>query len=315
VVLTWLDSLFASASPLEKKSWGLQLLSKVIKQGPSWSLSSLITPNLSRCLINQVSEKNRYLHSGAKTCLRDMRLRVEKEPSVAASFVCQLLSASVRFDQITRTKTLQDLVAGADTVALNVIIPFCRPLLFRPHGDEESEQKVAETDRRILADLLLGAVKSRSQGNSEPSDFVMPPASAKKVAERNWMAELLFTFTELGFFRPSPDIPAESMRKPALSDASREVFQSRLTSCLAHVISTKLDGNASCPFFVASLIQKLHKSSKTLELAFEGDKAVFKAIKAAQKQLADISTEVSLTASGTSSIQPQKRFEHYSELI
>ena len=250
----------------------------MLSSAPTWALPAIFSPNLMRCLINQRNDAERYLHNAAKAPLDEIRARVKKSPDAAAPILEGLITkhGSLNFDQITKTKTVEGALGQANDAAFEKLLPLFKRLIYRP---EEEEEKVVESRRRTVADMLVSAVRSRNKEN--------PVGDSE-----SWLQQLLVLLTELAYFTPTASTSPDDLPLPPISEGSRSVFQGRLSSCLAHLLTTKLDGEMNYPYAVVSAIRSKDKSSKSLSLVFKADKAVSKAVKQAHKQLEEIATKV-----------------------
>ncbi|KAH7058790.1 DNA polymerase phi-domain-containing protein [Macrophomina phaseolina] len=271
------NNLFSASSSPEQKSKGLQLFTRMLGNAPKWALPSIFSPNLMRCLINQRNDSERFLHNAAKAPLDEMRTRSKKEPETAAPFLENLITkhGSLHFDQITKNKTVEGVLGHANDVALEQIVPLFKRLIYRP---EEQDSKAAEAQRRTVADMVVSAVRSRNKENAIGND--------------SWLREVLVGLTELAYFTPTASSSPDDLPLPAVSEASRNMFQGRLTSCLAHLLSSKLDTEMDYPYIVVSAIRSKSKSSKSLSLVFQADKGISKAVKQAHKQVEEITEKL-----------------------
>lgn len=271
------NNLFSASSSPEQKSKGFQLFSRMLGNAPKWALPSTFSPNLMRCLINQRNDSERFLHNAAKTPLDDMRGRSKKEPEAAAPILKNLITqhGSLNFDQMTKTKTMDSVLSNANDVALEEIVLLFKQLIYRP---EEQDEKVAEIQRRTVADMLVSAVRSRNKENH--------------IGDDSWLRKLLIILTELAYFTPTASSSPDDLPLPAVSGSSRTTFQGRLASCLAHLLSSKLDIEMEYPYIVVSAIRSKSKSSKSLSLVFQADKAISKTTKQAHKQVEEIAEKL-----------------------
>ncbi|KAK8206195.1 DNA polymerase phi-domain-containing protein [Phyllosticta capitalensis] len=267
------NNLFSASASPEQKSKGLQLLSRMLASAPQWALLSLFSPNLMRCIINQRNGADRYLHKPAQAPLDEMRARVKRNPEVAAPIVEGLVTrhGSLNFDKITKTKTVEGVLGFAGGSSLKELVLFFERLIYRPEDDED--QKAVETHRRTVSDMMILLVRSRNLANP--------------IGDDDWLRTLLEVFTKLAYFSPTGSSQTHDVPVPSISDASRQLFQERVTSCLAHLLSSKLDTEMMYPVFVVTAIQKF-SASETLSLAFKADKTISKAVKQAHKQLSEV---------------------------
>ncbi|KAF2808043.1 uncharacterized protein BDZ99DRAFT_536019 [Mytilinidion resinicola] len=302
----WIDvvdeNLFSASASLERKSWGFQLLNNMLLTAPEWVLPSLFSPNLMRSLINHRSKEDRFLHNATMSPLKAMQTRVEAEPGLAAPFVIALTSknGNIRFDQLTKTKTVEGLLLLADDDALSKIVQHFNALIIRPEDESDS---AAESYRRVIADMLSSLVKGY-KGYDAPADIL---GSANK---KSWLRDLLDHFVEFGYFVPKESEADETAPSPPISTSNRTTFRDRISSCLAHLVALRQDSKSqkrtpsgrlvSFPYLVASGIRTRARSSKTLNLVFEADDEVLDTVKKAHKHLKTIESQQSSSEAGKS---------------
>lgn len=251
------DNLFAASASLQQKHWGLQYFSRVIAGARGEMISSIFTPNLMRCLVNQARDGERYLHDTAKGVLADMCVQVKKHPGLAEVMIPRMLSrdGSASFDQLSKTKTTENLLVAADDAAMDTIVQ----CYWGAMRNADADQQTAETGRRLMADQLLAAVRSRSRARPLPNE---------EGHGCKWMRTLVEMFTYFSYWEKPPNpsfgAPPESRDSP-VSKASREVFQARLTSILAHVMSVQLDEDVTYPALAATLCSPTQQRPPTFE--------------------------------------------------
>ncbi|KAI4694578.1 hypothetical protein J4E81_006176 [Alternaria sp. BMP 2799] len=279
----WIDtvdsSLFSSSASHERKAWGFKLLSSMITRVPEWAVSALFSPNLMRTLINQSKKEDRFLHSAALAALSSVQLRVEQEDGTALPIFVALTSkhGSVEFDRITRTKTLEQILASADDKSLMKIIRYHKSLILRP---ESEEQAVADSRRQAIADLLLNTIRQykRYEKFNEKTfkkDIAhLREGGAAEDRKSNWLREILETLVEFAYFIPSKKADTKKMPLPPVSDRSRTMFQERLSSCLTKLLDVKLGARSDVAFMVLDMIRARNGKSAKLDLAFKADESV-----------------------------------------
>ena len=151
-----------------------------------------------RCLTNQLAVEDRYLHRMAVKAAKAIPGRVSKEPGFAAVAIRGLIgtSGTLNFDQATKTKTVEKIVAEADHEALEEIVPFFEQLIRSPEQPTRSlllptassspvsfsplcaprhllPKMTRMTSRQALSNFCLFSCASRTswmwQGSSAPS--------------------------------------------------------------------------------------------------------------------------------------------------
>ncbi|KAL9023585.1 MAG: hypothetical protein Q9196_007111, partial [Gyalolechia fulgens] len=224
------ENLFASSSSEERKYWGFLLFQQLFSSAPGTALPSLFTDNFKRCLTNQLASKDRYLHLAAVKSIKSIFKRVESEPSSAFAALHAFLATSkdgnLSFDQATKTKTLERLIALADdTTACRLVHELCGTLR-RPNLRDGED---AAARRQVIADQLVSLLKSRQ--NTE--NLKEPSSDA-----RDLVTKLLGNFATHSYFSVDtsagdrPEIPV-----PPVSRKTQEMLRSKLSACLSHIMS------------------------------------------------------------------------------
>ncbi|KAG9106129.1 DNA-directed DNA polymerase, partial [Ceratobasidium sp. 392] len=110
------ESLFAATSSSERKSWGFQVFERALAILPPTEFQYLFTPNFMRSWINHLASPDRLLHKAAKQAASEIVKAVERYPSIGFSLVTHLQGThgNQQFDRITRTKTVETILASAD---------------------------------------------------------------------------------------------------------------------------------------------------------------------------------------------------------
>lgn len=283
--LTLTDNLFTSTSSHERKAWGFKLLSSMVFQVPESTLPALFSPNLMRTLINQSKKEDRYLHSAALAALNVIPSKVVRDPGSAPAIIIALTSkhGSIDFDKVTKTKTLEQVLAAADDSALKKIVRHLNSLIIRP---ETEDQTVADNRRQTVADLLLNTVKHYKRYDDMTSS---------QIEAENWLHKILDIFVEYAYFVPNQGAKTSKVPLPPVGERSRKMFQERLSSCLTKLLSVDVGSRSTFAVMVVGMIKSKASSSKSLELAFKADKAVSKTLEKASQTLDAISAKVRFT--------------------
>ncbi|KAJ5949198.1 hypothetical protein N7454_000782 [Penicillium verhagenii] len=272
------NGLFASASSDERKYWGFLLFTKVLNEGSPEQASHVFTKNLVRCLTNQLAVEDRFLHRMAVKASKTIQTRVSKEPGFAAAAVTGLMGSNgaVNFDQATKTKTIEKIVADANREALEEIIPLFEKLLNRP---ESTDDKVAASNRQFIAGLLLSVVRGKaSTGNSDDSedDFQLT------------LEQILSILVRFAYFPNTKK--ASSAPQPALSPATQEMLRNRINSSLNSLLTSQ-EYAATIPYAVVKQIRDAAKSEEFGKFMINIDDKLQESVKTAFKSLKKLSSK------------------------
>lgn len=278
------NGLFHASSSAERKALGFQVLAMAVNSAPSPLIRQLFTPNLTRCIINQRAGSQRYLFDAAKAALNSVVARSKQDPSSTAGLIQGLIEeGAANFDQATKTKTIETLLSQSNSEALAGIVNFIQKLMRKPNA-KHGEQAQADAQRRMLADLLLSIVRT----HKEPTDlFVKHDSKQKNATPATWLNSVLDTFIELGYCEP-----AESDEvSPALSDSSKSICRSRLSSCVAQLMNLPL---ADASTAVYGLLKAL-RSSKRSYFQSTASKETKALVKRTDKAIQDAQDKVAKT--------------------
>jgi DNA polymerase phi len=250
----------------------------MLSSAPTWALPILFSSNLMRCLIGQRNESSKLLYEAATEPLKKMKTRVRQNPELAVIMVTGLTSGngSVFFDGITKTKTLQELITLADEDAFEKLITRFESLMRSP---DAGDQKSADNVRQALADLLLSGLRSKVKEQAEGS------------ITTSWIGDLLSLFSKYAYLVPKPIKSEQEFPLPAVSPEGRVMYQHRLSSCLAHLLTVHSKDPSKWPWFVVRKIHSITKSSRPYDLALEAEKPVLKTLKRAYKITEEIAAD------------------------
>ena len=223
---------------------------------------------------------------------KTIQTRVAKEPEFAGASVVGLMGSagSVNFDQVTKTKTVEKIVAEANLDALKQIVPLFSKLIASPGTDDA---KAAASTRQILAGLLLAIVRSQASTSGDAHDEV------ESVLEH-----ILFTFVQFAYFTEGEEKKAAA--QPALTQQTQELFRSRITSCLNSLIASQKHAT-TLPYAVVRKIRDAAKSGEFGKFIINMDETLNESVKTAFKSLKKLSNTVRTTIP-----PPQARQSSYS---
>ena len=228
----------------------------------------LFSPNFMKCLINQLSNSERYLHKAAQKAVRSIQSVAEARVTLVPVIVAQLLlnNGTTNFDMITKTKTVEKLIPFADEHGLQKLVELFRKIIVNPGV---FEPKQIERRRQWAADQLLGLVRH------------------KKIEKKKaWLEPIVDLFTAFGHFRRNDERPAQQM-----SATSHSMFRTRLMSCLAALIETKENDSSRWASHAVQTIGELEKDPSYV-MAIEMDIEIKDAKKTAIKKLQKIKKQV-----------------------
>ncbi|GAB1517408.1 DNA-directed DNA polymerase [Rhizoctonia solani] len=210
------ESLFATTSSSERKSWGFQVFERALTIMPSEEYQYLFTPNFMRTWINHLSAPDRHLHKAAKKAASDIVKAVERNPSIGFSLVTHLQGAhgNQQFDRITRTKTVETILASTD---IDGVKKYTTSLVNQLRDGVASDAEPTEQDskRRYVFEQLAALMRN----GSIPKDDEW----IKSVLEL-FILHGLFTVTKKN--KNSELASLHYTTKPPLSDALRSACES-----------------------------------------------------------------------------------------
>ena len=183
-----------------------------------------------KCIINHRTDPKRYLHSASKDPLDAMLARVKAEPGVAVTFV-QILTGDLgatNFDEFTHTKTVEGILALTDSQTLLEVVRHLESIVIKPNTSIQSE---SDLRRKYVADIFLSILRKRSKGQ-EISEGIR--------SRKSWLGRIFVILLKYAYFSPIVE-SAQSQPEPPISENTRNVFRSRLLSCLTCLKESKFD--------------------------------------------------------------------------
>ncbi|KAG9726078.1 hypothetical protein KCU59_g14901, partial [Aureobasidium melanogenum] len=265
----WLEAvdqgLFAASASTERKSLGLQVVSMGISTAPVQLLHAVFSPNAMRCIINQRAGQDRYLHEAAKGPLAQMVTRSKSDQGSISVMLKGLLSGNgaVDFDRLTKSKTAEELFARAKDESAADALTLLQQLSARPNAEDQPQ---ADTKRRLLADMMLNMARKQQPEEGKDNENT---------------ASLVLSMVPFGY----ADASAGALKaSPPLSEASQEMFRSRLMSCLNHILSARMDKDFAILEKVVEEVKATDAASKT-GLRTKADKEIVENLEKAHKTL------------------------------
>lgn len=180
------QSLFAQSSSPERKYWGFEILQLALGIVGKDQVGLLFTPNLLRTLINQLGSSDRLLNKAAKHVVA--KLVELTNSSLGPEIIKALLinpGGSLNFDRLTKTKTVQSMLANIELSAVGDIVSLLKQVFVAP---DEKAGKALDGKRQWALDQMLALVR-RFQAESLAN------------ADVEWIDDILRFMIRYGFFK------------------------------------------------------------------------------------------------------------------
>ncbi|KAH8676532.1 DNA polymerase phi-domain-containing protein [Tricladium varicosporioides] len=213
------ENLFSSTASRERKYWGFLLFQKLFQDSRTYEklLPHIFSHNLVRCLINHISEKDRFLNRSADKSLKVMTQAVEENPALFVKVLPHLIAGNgaYNFDRITKTKTIEKMLSQVDDTNAKSIIK----ILLKPTYSVErvDNPKEVEMRRQMFGDYILNIVRRVDmQDNSRDTSWISKTA--------------LPTIASIAYCE-------DSKFDPPISSKTRTLFRNRLMSIFTHLLS------------------------------------------------------------------------------
>lgn len=256
-------NLFAQSSSCERKYWGFLLFQQVLGDASEQQLRSAFSPNLMRCLMNQLAWPERYMNRVAQVTTKTLMSRVERQPATSVvalrnGFDC--FDGPLSFNQLTKTNIIERLITLADNVSLGKLVSHLERSILRPGVQTE---KAAAISRQVIADLLVIMIRSRQ-----------PSENLKESVEQdiNTLIQNIFgLLVRYSYFHiDDSEKKPKTMPDPVISVSTREMFRTRITSCLTYILN-KFPEPATLVYNAMKRIHVLQTSSRSPGLVMEFD--------------------------------------------
>ena len=216
---------------------------------PHWALPAAFSPKLMKCIINHRVDSKRYLYTAAKIPLESVQSRATSDPLTAKIFIRQLTGqyGAVNFDELTKTKLIEEVLSAARPDTLLEIIIYLENLTVKLNIEDQQE---AEFQRRIVADLFLCLLRRH---------YMDLDSLHIKATDESWLERLLTFLIKCAYFKPRSRV-SDISPEPEVSEATRNVFRTRLFSCLTCLTEKKVDKD---DFWVAFVIKQIYNMQET----------------------------------------------------
>ncbi|KAF9761908.1 hypothetical protein IL306_003628 [Fusarium sp. DS 682] len=222
------DSLFSKRATDGQKFRGFLVFQKMLEAYVDLPahIDALFSKNFTLCLMNQASQKHRYLNRAAIKALKTIELTTSRQPLALIPILKCLLgqNGAYNFDQKTNTKTVDRILQNVSEETGEEIIKIIRePLSTIAKLDKQKALSIL----RVYVDYLskiLNASASPTSGKIHQTIFL---AALRELSQ-------------LAYSQPK-NIPAD-----ALTEGVRELCRTRLESSLAKVSRRTEDYGSLC---------------------------------------------------------------------
>jgi len=247
---------------------------------PTDLLPAIFSNKLMRCLTNQLASRERYLHPAAQKALNSIYARVDQDPS-ATIIIINAMSRSpdgpINFDQISRTKVVEKLLSHVQNCSLLELCSLFSQLISKA---SEQDEKTATMSKRMVADQLVSVVRSK---------MIIASNKGSNSSETDvFINQALSLLAKHAYFVHGQHSSASVPTLDTLTTASsREMFQSRIASCLGTVLAKHAEP-AQFSYNLIAYIRSVEEEDNHLYLPFNSDAAVKKVIEKAWLTLTKI---------------------------
>ncbi|KIJ37708.1 hypothetical protein M422DRAFT_259809, partial [Sphaerobolus stellatus SS14] len=221
------DSLLAPTSSDGRKLWGFELFRLSVQRVPATELPRIFTPNFMRSWVNHLSNPDRYLHKAARLVASALPPVVTANPSAGVPVLLQLLQTHGHFDRLTKTKTVESLLAAMDVNGVEEYVSHLVELALKPSSKASAGEEEDPSSTRIwVADQFTMLIRNGAIPNTDA-----------------WVTKVLDFLLLHGLFgirkknEKSNNQWLHNLPEPAFSDSARSVYRARLLSCLAELTS------------------------------------------------------------------------------
>ncbi|KAF4337068.1 DNA polymerase V [Fusarium beomiforme] len=222
------DSLFSKRATDGQKFRGFQVFQKMLEAFVDLPahVEALFSKNFTLCLMNQASQKHRYLNRAAIKALKAIELTTSRHPLTLLPILKGLLgqNGAYNFDQKTNTKTVDRILQNVSEETGEEIIKIIR----KPFGT------IAKLDTQKASSILRTYVDYLSKILNASAS----PTSGK--IHQTVFSAALQELSQLAYSQPK-NIPADT-----LTEGVRELCRTRLESSLAKISRRTEDYGSLC---------------------------------------------------------------------
>ena len=238
----------------------------------------------------------------AERSIKAILARARSNPNGKAPILKALLdpvNGDINFDKTTKTKTVEELVSLVDDPAFEQVVEIYEDLVMRPGAEDE---KILASRRQSAADQLVSAVRS----------LQLPPTENTPV-KSGYLANIrriLALLAKCAYFDVdgAPDDRVISP-SPQISRSSREMFRTRLSSCLSSLVTKSIGGSSYFAYEVVCNVYGQHENPNHRSTILNADDSVRNVLEKAWQILSKIHAKASV------GLDRDARYFHALELL
>ncbi|RYP26477.1 hypothetical protein DL768_011711 [Monosporascus sp. mg162] len=274
------DGLFSKNASEGQKFRGFMIFRKFLdglRLGHQSLAKELFTRNFMICLMNQAAKEDRYLHLAATKTLKSIEQCVEQSPELLLPVLQELLGkfGTYNFDQRTNSKTVEKLLQWVTPENAEAILKLLQePVVIM----KKSDAGEVENLRQLYAHYLFKLTTQAKLSTDAVGDRL-------SVIERGIMDLALCAYSSKQQF------------EPVLSEKTRQVFRTRLSSAFARLTKRREDFRGLCDAVLAidtSAVSMGDEISTERSIALKAIRKLLKASKKSSKKDTDTSVGLAL---------------------
>lgn len=268
------EGMFSQSASSESKFSGFGILKVFLENlNKREQVEVLFSPNLLRCLINQLSGEDRHLNKAAKRIVNIIKQTSAEKSFVTIPVIKAFLTGkngSPNFDKLTNTKTVEELVSLVPKSQLKELSDMFCGIFVSPGVDKNEKPKAIDGRRQWALDYLLKIVRSRTREKKE----VNGKSTWAWIDTIDWIEVPIDLLIKCGYFKNAQKCG------PELSERGVETSRDRLDSIMKAIVGMpRPNDGGSWAYYVIDRITTLEEKEELInpfqdELLTARDKAL-----------------------------------------
>lgn len=213
----------------ERKCLGFGIFNYLLKNLPQEDVVTIFGQNFTRCLMNNLSNKETYLNKVARETAEQISLKAEESKNIALDLLLQLIGpyGSLSFDSISKTKTVDKILNNLSPEQVRGYITHLKGLFMNQGGGQEETvdtRKGPDVVRSRILDQLVALFKIQGIEKDE-----------------GWIKEIIKFLVHHGFFSVSNPTQEMEIAVPPISHKTQTYARVKLESVLGFLHSITLN--------------------------------------------------------------------------